>query len=43
MMITDELRAFDPAIAETIENELNRQEYKLELIASENFVSLKMS
>jgi glycine hydroxymethyltransferase len=39
MMITDELKAFDPAIAEAIENELNRQEYKLELIASENFVS----
>jgi len=39
MMITDELKSFDPAIAETIENELARQEYKLELIASENFVS----
>ncbi len=39
MMITNELKSFDPAIAETIENELARQEYKLELIASENFVS----
>src|SRR5579862_4055292 len=33
------LETFDPAIAETIRNEMNRQNTKLELIASENFVS----
>jgi len=33
------LAAFDPEIAEAIELELHRQQNKLELIASENFVS----
>ncbi len=33
------LSQFDPEIARAIEQELARQEYKLELIASENFVS----
>lgn len=38
-MISDELKKFDPEIAKSLENEIDRQEYKLELIASENFVS----
>lgn len=33
------LRDFDPAVAEAIESELMRQQSKIELIASENFVS----
>lgn len=33
------LRGFDPAVAEAIESELMRQQSKIELIASENFVS----
>ena len=33
------LATFDPEIAEAIELELHRQQNKLELIASENFVS----
>jgi len=33
------LAAFDPEIAEAIDLELHRQQHKLELIASENFVS----
>jgi glycine hydroxymethyltransferase len=33
------LSQFDPAVAETILHETERQEYNLELIASENFVS----
>jgi glycine hydroxymethyltransferase len=33
------LSQFDPAIAEAIRHETERQEYNLELIASENFVS----
>lgn len=33
------LTAFDPEIAEAIRHETERQEYSLELIASENFVS----
>jgi glycine hydroxymethyltransferase len=33
------LELFDPAVAEVIKNETERQEYNLELIASENFVS----
>jgi len=36
---TDEIRGFDPEIAEAIDNETNRQRDKIELIASENFVS----
>ena len=33
------LESFDPAVAEAIKQETERQEYNLELIASENFVS----
>lgn len=33
------LSQFDPAVAEAIKHETERQEYNLELIASENFVS----
>ena len=33
------LRAADPEVADAIANEINRQRYKIELIASENFVS----
>lgn len=33
------LETFDPQVAEAIRNETERQEYNLELIASENFVS----
>ncbi|ACH40104.1 serine hydroxymethyltransferase [Citrifermentans bemidjiense Bem] len=33
------LETFDPAVAEVIRQETERQEYNLELIASENFVS----
>jgi len=33
------LSQFDPAVAEAIQHETERQEYNLELIASENFVS----
>ena len=33
------LATFDPAVAEAIKHETERQEYNLELIASENFVS----
>ncbi len=39
MYTTDEIRKVDPEIAEAIENEVNRQRNKIELIASENFVS----
>lgn len=39
MYTTDEIRKVDPDIAEAIENEVNRQRNKIELIASENFVS----
>jgi glycine hydroxymethyltransferase len=35
----DQIRKIDPAVAESIELEVNRQRNKLELIASENFVS----
>lgn len=35
----DKVKAFDPEIAQAIENEVNRQRSKIELIASENFVS----
>jgi len=37
--MSDLLRSFDPAIAEAIQKETGRQEYSLEFIASENFVS----
>ena len=40
-MYTD-LPKFDPQVAQAIENEIDRQEYKLELIASENFVSKRV-
>lgn len=35
----DQIKMIDPVVAETIELEVNRQRNKLELIASENFVS----
>ena len=35
----DSLRQFDPDIANSINHELERQTYTLEMIASENFVS----
>ena len=41
-MISDELKSFDSHIAKAIRNEIERQEYKLELIASENFVSRRV-
>ncbi len=34
----DKIRMIDPEVAESIQNEINRQENNLELIASENFV-----
>ena len=37
-----DLPKFDPDVAKAIENEIDRQEYKLELIASENFVSKRV-
>ena len=37
-----DLAKFDWQIAQAIENEIDRQEYKLELIASENFVSRRV-
>ncbi len=33
------LEKFDPAVYEIVENEINRQQKHIELIASENFVS----
>jgi glycine hydroxymethyltransferase len=41
-MISDDLKEFDPEIAEAIQKEIDRQEYKLEMIASENFVSRRV-
>ena len=41
-MISEDLKAFDPDIADAIKKEIERQEYKLELIASENFVSKRV-
>jgi len=41
-MISEELRKFDPEIADAIRKEIERQEFKLELIASENFVSKRV-
>lgn len=41
-MISSELKSFDPEIADAIQGEIERQEYKLELIASENFVSKRV-
>jgi len=37
--MSDLLKSFDPAIAEAIRKETERQEFSLEFIASENFVS----
>ena len=37
--MSEVLASFDPAIAKTIQQETERQEYNLEFIASENFVS----
>lgn len=39
MYTTDEIRKQDPRVAEAIEMEVERQRSKIELIASENFVS----
>ncbi len=39
MALMNDLNTVDPEIAQAIENELNRQRNKLELIASENIVS----
>ncbi len=39
MYSLDEVKAFDPEIAEAIELEVGRQNRNIELIASENFVS----
>ncbi|MBO4898079.1 MAG: serine hydroxymethyltransferase [Clostridia bacterium] len=39
MYCIDEIRKCDPEIAEAMDNELSRQRSKIELIASENFVS----
>ena len=39
MYSTDEIRIIDPEIADAIEAEVQRQQNKIELIASENFVS----
>jgi len=39
VVISENLKNFDPEIAKAIADELGRQENKLELIASENFVS----
>ena len=39
MYSTEEIRKIDPEVAEAIELEVNRQRNKIELIASENFVS----
>ena len=39
MSLMDELKESDPKVFEAIDNELNRQRTKLELIASENIVS----
>jgi glycine hydroxymethyltransferase len=36
---TDEIKKIDPQVADAIEQEVNRQRNKIELIASENFVS----
>jgi glycine hydroxymethyltransferase len=33
------IKETDPAIYDAIEKEIDRQEYKLEMIASENYVS----
>ncbi|MCE5228454.1 serine hydroxymethyltransferase [bacterium] len=38
-MSFDQIEAQDPAVAEAMRNELDRQLYKLEMIASENFAS----
>ncbi|MCC8098136.1 MAG: serine hydroxymethyltransferase [Eubacterium sp.] len=39
MYILNKVKAFDPEIAQAIENELSRQRQNIELIASENIVS----
>ena len=39
MYSCDKVKAFDPEVAQAMENELGRQRSKIELIASENFVS----
>lgn len=39
MYCTNEIRKIDPEVANAIEAEVSRQRDKIELIASENFVS----
>ena len=39
MYSTEEIRKIDPEIADAVEAEVSRQRNKIELIASENFVS----
>ena len=39
MSLMENLKTADPAVADAIDKELNRQRTKLELIASENIVS----
>ncbi len=39
MSLMEDLKSVDPEVAEQLDNELNRQRNKLELIASENIVS----
>ena len=41
-MISNDLKAFDADIATALKDEIDRQEDKLELIASENFVSRRV-
>lgn len=41
-MIIDELRKFDPELASALQSEIDRQEYKLELIPSENYASKRV-
>ena len=40
MALMNDLNTVDPEVSKTIDQELNRQRYKLELIASENIVSM---
>ncbi len=39
MFELDKVKSFDPELHEAIQNEISRQQNKIELIASENFVS----
>ncbi len=42
MALMDSLKSVDPEIEEVLAKELHRQRNKLELIASENIVSLRL-